>query len=290
MTEHIIALKEFARVGPKTFRRLIERFGSTERVLSASVDELLEVPRVGERKAQEIIEAGGRIDDARRYLKEIRTRGIRAITMFDEIYPSSLQELEDPPPVLYVRGDLLAADTRAVAIVGTHRAGERGREMAVKIGRRLVGRGITVVSGLARGIDAAGHRGALDGGGRTLAVLGSGLERIYPAENVPLANEIVSSGALLSEYAPDVPVNVGGLMARNRIVTGLARVVIAVEALVNSAGTMDAATRARHQGRKMYVIRWHDDAEGADRLIAQGAIPLESTAEVDEAIEEAVER
>ena len=289
MTEHIITLKEFGRVGPRTFRRLIERFGSPERILSASVEELLEVQRVGERKAQEIIESSGRIDDARQYLEEIRTRGIRAITLFDEAYPSGLRELEDPPPVLYVRGDLLAPDTRAVAIVGTHRAGERGREMAVKIGRRLAGRGITVVSGLARGIDAAGHRGALDGGGRTLAVLGSGLERIYPAENVPLADKIVSSGALLSEYAPDVPVNVGGLMARNRIVTGLSLAVIVVEALINSAGTMDAATRARHQDRKVYVIRWRDAPEGADKLIAQGAIPLESTVEVDKAIEEAVE-
>jgi len=286
MTEHIIALKEFGRVGPKTFQRLIDQFGSTERILSARVEELREVPRVGERKAQEIIEAGGRIGDARRYLEDLRTRGIRAITAFDASYPSGLRGLDDPPSVLYIRGDLLERDARAAAVVGTHRAGERGQEMAAKIGRRLVGRGITVVSGLARGIDAAAHRGALAGGGRTLAVLGSGLERIYPSENTPLASEIASSGALLSEYGPDVPVNVGGLMARNRIVTGLSCAVIVVEALINSAGTMDAVTRAKRQGRKVYTIRWHDAPEGADRLIARGAIPLESTAEVDEAIEE----
>ena len=286
MVEHIIALKEFGRVGPKTFRRLIERFGSPENVLSAEVGELSEVPRVSEGKAREILKAGERIEDARQLVAEGQARGIRAVTLFDETYPPGLQGLDDPPPVLYIRGCLLPEDARAAAVVGTHRASDRGREMATKIGRRLAGRGITVISGLALGIDAAAHRGALDRGGRTIAALGSGLERVHPRENVPLAGEIPTNGALLSEYAPDVPVSVGGLMARNRIVTGLSRAVIIVEALINSVGTMDAATRGGKQNRPVYVIRWNDAPGGADMLIAGGAIPLTNTADVDDAIEQ----
>ena len=156
--------------------------------------------------------------------------------------------------------------------------------MACKLAEKMAARGITIVSGLALGIDGAAHRGALSAGGRTLAVLGCGLNKVHPRAHISMAQEIVRKGALVSEYPPDTPVNVGQLMARNRIVTGLSRAVVVVEALLNSTGTMDAVVRSLGQRKPCYAIPWEDRpewGEAAAKLFERGVLPLRNSDEVE---------
>ena len=283
-TKYVVALRENARVGPKTFRLLMEHFGSPQAVFEASMDDLTELPRIGESKAAEILQAADRVGEIEEHLLFLADSGINVLTLFDDDYPKSLRRIDDTPPLLYVKGNIRDEDDCAVAVVGSHQASLEGVEMATKLGRALAERGVTVVSGLALGIDTAGHRGALQGGGRTIAVLGSGLNVIHPKQNVELAECIATNGALISEYPLKAPVNVGQLMARNRIVTGLSGAVIIVEAALNSSGTMDAAVKAKGQNKPVYAVQWLGSSErvkSSVELIADGAISIADEKDID---------
>lgn len=264
--KYYVALATTPGIGPRTFAALVERFGSPRAVFRASEEELLETPRVtGEVAA--LLRACD-FDVIENELYALSEEGIAVLTLDDDAYPANLALIPDAPPVLFVRGALCADDARAVALVGTREASERGKTIAAQLARGFAERGYTVVSGLARGIDTAAHQGALDGDGRTLAVLGSGIRVIHPRENVALADAIANGrGALLSEFHPNTLPQGRNLMVRNRVISGLARGVIVVEA-ARASGSMDTAKRARKQGRLVFAVR--DGGEGTDELLRGG--------------------
>mgnify|MGYP005853952899 CR=1 FL=1 len=268
---HWLALATLPGIGGVTLRALIERFGSVEAAFDAPADELLEVPRVTADVVARLRAIS--IPALEAELLSMSEEGLEVLTWEDDDYPPGLRMLHDAPPLLFVYGLLLPADLQAVAIVGTRQASPRGVEQAAHLARELAARGLTIVSGLARGIDSAAHRGALQAeGGRTLAVLGSGVRVIHPRENVPLAREIISRGALISELRPDAPALGRSLMARDRIVSGLSKAVILVEGAEKS-GSVDTARKALRQGRLLLAV---PGSPGADALLDSGdAQPLD---------------
>jgi DNA processing protein len=201
-------------------------------------------------------------------LLSLDDEGIDLLTWDDRRFPAHLRGLPDAPLVLFMRGSLLTSDPLAVAIVGARAASPAGIEVARVLGRELAARGLTIVSGLAPGVDTAAHRGALESAaGRALAVLGSGLRFVHPRENVELAERIADRGALLSELHPNARPRGPQLMARDRIVSGLSRAVVVVEAGENS-GSLDTAARAKQQGRLVFAV---PGSPATDQLLAAGA-------------------
>lgn len=273
----VLALREDAGIGPVTFWRLLRRFGSAEAVLSASLADLQEVSGVSLNRARKVAEFSNATSAVRTRIAALARKDIVLVTAFDPAYPARLRRLPDAPPVLYARGDLVFGDRPCVAVVGAHRASEAGIAAATAWGQALARRGIVVVSGLAAGVDAAGHRGALKAGGLTVAVVGAGLDRITPRQNLPLARQIAGTGALLSEYPPSTPTSVSRLLARNRIVVGLSDLVLIVEARLNAGGTMDAAARGLRIGLPVCVVRDPVAFPANERLLSLGAHPVPLT-------------
>jgi DNA processing protein len=207
---------------------------------------------------------------------QIQKSGIQVLTWDDQDYPEGLRLITQSPFVLYIKGTLGKEDTWAVAIVGTRRFTDYGRQVAEEISRVLVNHGISVVSGLARGIDGIAHRSVLDAGGRTLAVLGSGLDQIYPPEHKALAEQISQHGALVSDYPLGTPPDGSNFPPRNRIISGLSKAVIIIEAGVKS-GALITANYAAEQGKEVFAVPGKTTApmsKGTNLLIKQGAHPL----------------
>lgn len=272
------ALYWSGRVGPAAFLRLLARFGSATAVLEADVSELAgPALRLNEDQIEAITgDARSRRECVERELTGMRDDGIAVICSFEPTYPAALRDARNPPPVICVQGELTPEDTLGLAIVGTREPTPEGRAVAAEVAAACADRGLTVISGLARGIDAAAHRGALKAGGRTVAVLGSGIRRIHPKRNIRLAGRIAASGAIISEVAPDAAPSGARLMARNRLTSALARGVLAVESTL-SGGTLQTVRDAWDQGRAVFACDWQSDkpqAEGTRALIAQGAEPV----------------
>jgi DNA processing protein len=269
-----VALSLIPHLGSQTISRLLDRFGSLEAVLGADAAALQTVYGIGPRLATAIGAADvGAIEAA---LASWLADGIAVAQRDQPGYPVALQALPDAPPVLFWRGALAAADQRAIAIVGTRRPTVQARQAAEALAAQAVAHGWTVVSGLAVGVDALAHRAALARGGRTLAVLGSGVRAVYPPTHRALAAEVMARGALLSETHPDASPSAPALVARNRIISGLSRAVIVVEAGADS-GSLHAARFARAQGRPVLAVR--SAAPGNARLLAEGASTIGSGAE-----------
>ena len=267
---HWLALSMIQGIGGTTARKLVERFGTVDSVFEVDEANLLAVPRVTPDIARQIRNTS--LENVEAELASLDDEGITVVTLDDDDYPELLRAASDAPVVLFLCGQLRSADTRAVAVVGTREPSERGRQAAEELASELASRKWTIVSGLALGIDTAAHRGALAAkGGRTLAVLGSGLRVIHPRENVSLAEAIASRGALMSELHPATPPRGPQLMARDRIISGLSRAVIVVEAGEKS-GSLDTASKARKQGRTVFAV---PGSPGADQLIASGASRIE---------------
>ncbi len=272
--EYVIALREKAKIGPKAFQQLLMTFGSPENVYKATKEELLSLPRITPKKVEEIYESEDFLTEIREHILYLEELGIGILTILDENYPQTLKEIDDPPPLLYFKGEFPLQNDLFVAVVGTHEATLEGIEKAVEIGGALAKRKVVLVSGLARGIDSAAHLGAIKEGGKTYAIFGAGLNNIYPSENVSLAEQISKSGALITEYNLDVPVKVGRLMARNRIVVGLSQAVIIVEMSEESPGTMDTVDITIKQGKPLFVVR-KENSQKVEDLIQEGAVPIE---------------
>ncbi len=266
---HWLALSTVPGIGGATARRLIERFGSVEAIFDAPDEELRQVPRLTAEVLARLRTVS--LEALEGELASLAEEGLGVVTWDDSDYPVNLRQVNDAPPVLFLRGDLQASDEYAVAIVGTREPSSEGVDMAEMLGRELAARGLTIVSGLALGIDTAAHRGALQAeGGRTLAVPGSGLRAIHPRENVPLAEKITRRGALLSELHPNTPARGPNLMARDRIISGLSHAVIVVEAGEKS-GSLDTAAKALHQKRLLFAV---PGSPGTQALLAGGAESL----------------
>ena len=266
-----VAFNRTPGVGVVRFRRLLERFGSLAEAWHAPQAALAEAGL--DRRSLEAVSQLQRTLDPARELARARAIGASVLTWQDPDYPALLGAIPDPPPVLYVRGRLAPEDGGAVAMVGTRRATVYGRDVAERLARDLAQHGITIVSGLAKGIDTHAHRGALAGGGRTIAVLGHGLDTVYPPENRRIAADIVEHGALVSDY----PVGTGPLAEnfppRNRIISGLAAGVIVVEA-DHRSGALITSKFALEQGRDVFAVPGPVNApssRGCNRLIQDGA-------------------
>jgi DNA processing protein len=278
---HDVRLALIPGVGPAIRRALLDRFGSSDAVLSAAPSELRRVPGVGPKLTRKIVAASEEID-AETEIARCQQQGIGILTYSDERYPSVLREIHDPPGLLFVRGTLLPRDGLAIAIVGTRHATRYGLRTAQRLGESLARAGLVVVSGLARGVDSAAHRGALDARGRTLAVLGGGVLNVYPPEHHKLAEKIVASGALLSEAPPHAAPKSGVFPQRNRIISGLSLGVIIVEAAERS-GALITARLAMEQGREVFAVPGPIDSRasrGCHRLLRDGAKLVETADDV----------
>jgi DNA processing protein len=252
---------------------------------------LLQVPRIGPVLAERIARAPSE-SEIIQLLELCQTHGIRIVCPQDPDYPELLRELTDPPAVLFLRGELKAEDRLAVAIVGTRHPTPYGLRQAERLAAGLAAAGFTIVSGLARGIDAAAHRGALQAGGRTLAVLASGLLRIYPPEHRQLADEIEKQGALLSEALPQQAPLGTSFPKRNRIISGLAWGTIVVEAGTKS-GALITAHHAMEQGREVFAVPGRADdrtAQGCNRLIRDGATMVLTPEDVIETLRPMIDK
>jgi DNA processing protein len=259
-------------VGPLTRQALVARFGSPSAVFQAAPSELRSVDGVGPKILGNLL-AARNDESAAIELARCREQQIQVLAREDASYPRPLTNIPDPPSLLYVRGRLQSSDALAIAIVGTRHASSYGIRHAERLAGALSRAGYTIVSGLARGIDAAAHRGAINAGGRTLAVLGSGVLNIYPPEHVKLAEEVIAHGALISESPPLAPPLSYSFPQRNRIVTGLSLGVVVVEAGENS-GALISARHALEQDREVFAVPGPIDSSesrGCHQLIRDGA-------------------
>jgi DNA processing protein len=266
-----VLLSQVSQIGPARFGRLLERFGGAHAAWNAP---LLELAAAGldRRCIESLGDMRAKLDPEAEALK-LERAGVTPLILDDAQYPSALREIVDPPPVLYVRGAVTSADDWSIAVVGTRRASQYGRHVTERIVSEVARAGVTVVSGLALGIDTHAHRAALAAGGRTIAVLGSGLDRVYPTSNRALAAQIAESGAVISEYPLGVPPDAQHFPRRNRIVSGLSRGVLVVEA-DHKSGAMITATQAAEQGRDVFAVPGSilsPLSAGPHQLIREGA-------------------
>jgi len=272
-TEACIALNMLPTVGPVRLRKLLQVFKEPQRILSAKRDELRRVEGIGNEVADQISNWES-IVDLNAELNRVQAFDASVITQESPFYPKSLREIHAPPIVLYVWGELQERDQHAIGIIGARRTTHYGAESGKKLAYQLAYAGLTVISGLARGIDTAAHQGALAAKGRTIAAIGSGLSKLYPPENRGLAEKIRDgNGAIVSEFSMEIEPDRQTFPMRNRIISGWSHGVLVVEAGLNS-GALITAAQALEQGRSVYAVPGHINAPsamGSNRLIQQGA-------------------
>lgn len=267
-------------VGAARFKLLLEAFGDLESAWKATASELRNAG-LGQKTVQSILSNRDNIDPARE-LNRVYELGYSLLTIEDRNYPARLREIDLPPPLLNQFGEIAENDRLAAAIVGTRRATQYGKSVAREISYVLAGCGVTIVSGLARGIDGIAHQAAIDAGGRTIAVLGSGLDNIYPPEHRGLADNIAASGSILSDYALGTKPEGRNFPPRNRIISGLSLAVIVIEAGVSS-GALITADFSADQGREVFAVPgdiYKPSSKGTNLLIQAGAHPLVKPEEV----------
>lgn len=282
--EAYLILNAIPELGPVRIRNLVNYFGSAIKVLSAGSSKLMEVEGIGNKIADNISN-WQRHFDLKKELELIDEYKVNIITIEQPEYPSLLKEIYDPPVVLYVKGDILQADKNALAIVGARRASYYGINTARRIAMELSCRGFVIVSGFARGIDTAAHEGAIQGRGRTIAVFGCGIDRIYPPENKGLYDRIIQNGAIISEFPFGTPPRKENFPKRNRIISGLCLGVIVVEA-GRYSGSLITARLATEQGREVFSVPGRIDtvtSQGTNVLIKYGAKPV---LDVEDVLEE----
>jgi DNA processing protein len=281
--ESLIALNMVEGLGPITIKRLIEFFGSAQRALRADAGRLGLINGIGREKAARISRAMREVDVSAE-IAAVEKGRFTVVALDDPSYPAPLRQIYDPPPLLYVKGGLREEDCHAIAVVGARRCSHYGAMTSERLAMQIAGVGLTVVSGMARGIDTAAHRGALKGGGRTIAVLGSGLNRIYPAENARLADEIAASGAVVSEFPLKMGPQKTNFPLRNRIISGLSLGVVVIEA-ARKSGSLITAAQALDQGRLVFAVPGRIDSfasRGTHQLIKDGAKLVESVEDICE--------
>lgn len=279
--EAYIVLNRIEGIGPVRVRALVEALGSPEAVLSAPETALAAVRGVGPKVAANIASQRNEMDAGREEAAAAKV-GARLVTPVDAEYPAPLKTIYDPPLCLYVRGTLEKKDEQALAVVGTRRASHYGAAQADRLAYLAAKAGFSIVSGLARGIDTVAHKAALKAGGRTLAVLGGAMDKLYPPENRELAEEIARNGALISEFPMGREPDRTTFPYRNRIVSGLSKGVLVVEAGLDS-GAMNTAEQALEQGRSVLAVPGRVDLEGArgpHRLIQNGARLVEDLPDI----------
>lgn len=264
-------LSSLPGIGARKFKQLVEHFGSPKAVWDAGHHQLAQIPGIG--KAIPAILDKKIRDSIDSTMHKIKGTGVKILRIIDDDYPDNLKNIYDPPPVLYIRGSVEQCDKKAIAIVGSRNATEYGWDMAQELAYHLAVRGITVVSGMARGIDTCAHQGALEAGGRTIAVLGCGVDITYPPENKKLKARIEESGAVVSEFGIGMGPLPGNFPARNRIISGLSMGVLVIEARERS-GALITVDFAVEQGREVFAVPGNVKSKGSagtNKLIRDGA-------------------
>jgi DNA processing protein len=283
--QYWVAFSLVKGIGAVRFQAILNFFGDPQIAWGAPSESLREAG-LNDKVIENLIEMRSTID-LDQIWEQILVKGITVLIQTDDAYPHRLQEIEQPPPVIYLKGEISDGDEWAVAVVGTRRVTAYGRQVAEEIAATLARNGITVVSGLARGVDSIAHQAALNASGRTIAVLGSGVDRIYPPENRRLAEQIVENGFMISDYPPGTPPEASNFPPRNRLISGLSQAVIVVEA-GHSSGALITASFAADQGREVFAVPGNitsPGSKGTNRLIRDGAIPLLDPEQVLEALE-----
>ncbi|MCK9604527.1 MAG: DNA-processing protein DprA [Candidatus Omnitrophica bacterium] len=283
--EVLITLNLTGNIGTIRLKKLLDYFDRPQDILSASSEKLMAVSGIGEEIARKIRSL--KKEDLGREVSLAKKHGLEILTMEDKDYPKSLKNIPDPPIVLYIKGELKEEDLFSIAIVGSRRASFYGLALAEKFAVDLSARGFTIVSGMAAGVDTAAHRGALKQKGRTIAVMGSGFNHIYPAENKRLSEEIAEYGAVISEFPIDMEPLRHNFPCRNRVISGLSLGVLVAEAAQNS-GALITADFALEQGKDVFALPGKIDSPtsfGTNELIKQGAKLVSS---VDDIVEEFV--
>ena len=271
-TKSLVHLSIIPGVGYQTIRRLLTAFESAQRALDATLEELTQVEGLTANISQQLVSGKSRVS-VDQELELIEAHNCHLLAINDSTYPMLLKEIADPPPLLYVRGELGQPDAPSITIVGTRSPTNYGKTISRQLSQQLAESGITVISGFARGIDTCAHQGALQANGRTIAVLGNGLSQIYPAENRELADEIMKSGALISEFPMTVPPFPKNFPRRNRVVSGMSSGTVVVEASIRS-GSLITARHAAEQGREVFAVPgqiFSNQSKGSHQLINQGA-------------------
>ncbi|MDP1546298.1 MAG: DNA-processing protein DprA [Anaerolineales bacterium] len=261
-------------IGAVRMQGLVAYFGDLESAWRSDPFQLAEAG-LGAKVVERVLAARESVDLNQVWAK-IEAQGIKILTWADEEYPSRLREIDQPPPVLYVRGEYLQDDLFAVAVVGTRKVTPYGRQLTEEIASFLAANGITVVSGLARGVDAIAHQTALRAGGRSIGILGSGVDKIYPPEHRALAEQMMERGAIISDYAVGTPPDASNFPPRNRIISGLSLAVVVIEAAETSGALITAEFAAEH-GREVFAVPgsiFAPQSKGTNRLIQKGALPL----------------
>ena len=279
--ESLVALNMIEHVGPVRVRQLLEHFGDSPAILRASKPQLLQVRGIGEETAEAIANWEKSVDLSSE-LKRIQEYGCHILTQTDDDYPELLRQIYDPPIVLYVKGRLTSRDKNAVAMVGSRLTTHYGLETARKLAYQLAYVGVTVVSGGARGIDTAAHQGALSAKGRTVAVLGNGINIVFPSENVELFERIAGHGAVLTQFPFNRKADKQSFPIRNRIVAGMSLGTVVVEANLSS-GALITANFAVEYGRQVFAVPGRIDSpqsKGCHDLIKKGAKLCEGAEDV----------
>ncbi len=278
-----LALHSVDGIGAATYLKLIEKFGSPRQVFSASHVAIAALPRLPAGKADEILQAVERLDEMEGLISQLDAAGIDITTLADDNYPLPLRSVKNPPPILYIAGQLRPEDNRSIAIVGSREATPNGLQIARGFGQRLAQRGYTVISGYAKGIDTAGHLGALEGDGRTIMVLSTGIMHFKLRDaGFESIDYLKDRGAIISEMFPTATWTVGSAMARNRLVVGLAQGVLVVECKLES-GTMNTARVTQQMNKPLFVLKYNEVGEhilGNEALLKQGAIMIKRFADI----------
>ncbi|MDE0314518.1 MAG: DNA-processing protein DprA [Candidatus Poribacteria bacterium] len=284
-TTNLLHLNLIQGIGPKTVQFLIKILGSAEKVLNASSQELEKIEGLTPSARERLIhkKLGCPLE---RELELIHEFGCQIVTFYDAEYPPLLKEIDTPPLILYVRGELKPEDAFSIALVGSRQAKDYGRRVSYQLSYQLAKRGLTVISGFAKGIDTCAHRGALEASGRTIAVMGNGLSLIYPAANSELVEKVVESGALISEFPMGMKPRSENFPRRNRIISGLTLGTVVVEAS-NRSGALITARLASEQGREVFAVPGEIFSElstGTHKLIDNGAKLISTVDDLLEAL------
>ncbi|MHB8778484.1 MAG: DNA-processing protein DprA [Anaerolineales bacterium] len=272
-------------IGAVRMQGLVAYFGDLESAWNADSDSLAEAG-LGEKVIERVLTARETVSLDKVWQK-IEAQGIKILTWGDEEYPARLKEIDQPPPVLYIRGEYLPDDLFAVAVVGTRKVTAYGRQVTEEIASFLAANGMTVISGLARGVDVIAHQTALKAGGRTIGVLGCGVDKIYPPEHRGLAEQMMERGAIISDYAVGTPPDASNFPPRNRIISGLSLAVVVIEA-AETSGALITAEFAAEQGREVFAVPGSilaPQSKGTNRLIQKGAQPLLTPADLMQALD-----
>jgi len=271
------------------FDLLMGRFGSLDAIFAVSASSLHAIDDLEDDRAEQIRQAETHLGEAQAEYDRLRERDIRIVTRLDAEYPRRFEELNDPPPLLYVRGSLPANDRKAVTLAGASDATAEGIELTVDLARRFAADGVQVVASLRRGIDAAAHLGARAAEQGSFAVIESGLDRIDAAEQLPVAIDALRGGGVLSELAPDQGHEQGGFAAANRLLAGLSNAVVVTEIYADSREALDLVEFCSQIGKLVFIVAHHrlgplSDSAAMDRLTEYGAVPLDSPEQADQII------